>query len=128
MELMCVLGAQVLHRVDAEAADDGEVPLHPRDFEQRALVGELEQPVGADASPPGQSLAINSQRGAMQELVRVLDSARSQPSNIVVGDPAQVLERPIHMTSMRGNPGFPLSVTLSDCPEGWLSFPLPKWP
>jgi hypothetical protein len=36
------------------------------------------------------------------------DPARSQPPNIVIGDSTQVFERPIHTTSMRGNPRFPL--------------------
>src|SRR6202171_2162101 len=36
-----VLRAQVVHRVDAEPADDRKASLHARDLEQRALMSEL---------------------------------------------------------------------------------------
>ena len=108
MKFTCVLGAEVLHRVDAEAANDRQVALHPGDLEESALVRELEEAIGADASLLGQPLAIDAERRPMEQLIRMPDPARSQPPNIVIGDSTQVFERPIHTTSMRGNPRFPL--------------------
>lgn len=83
MERRSVLGAQSLHRLDAQAADDWQLALHPRDLEHRALVRKLEQASGGDAGFPGEPLAIDSKRGAVQELVRVLDAARAQAANVV---------------------------------------------
>ena len=74
-----ILGAQRLHRIDAQPADDRQEVVHARDLEQRALVRELEQALGADAGFLGQPLAVDAERCAVEKLVGVLDPARAQP-------------------------------------------------
>lgn len=96
VQCVSVLRAQVAHRLDAQAADDGQEVVHARNFKERALVHELEKTIGADARFLGQALAIDSKRRAVQQLVRMPDAAGAKPRHVVVGDAAQVLERPVH--------------------------------
>ena len=77
VQLHRILGAQRLHRLDAEAADYWQLALHARDLEQRALMRKLEQALRCDASFLREPLAVDSERGAVKELVGVLDAARA---------------------------------------------------
>ncbi len=63
----------------------------------------LKQSLGADAGFPGEPLAIDAERGAVQQLVGVLDATRSQAPDVVVRDPAEVLERPVHRYRICGH-------------------------
>src|SRR5438874_1597907 len=96
VQVVCLLRVQIPHRVDAEPADQWDPSLHARDFEQRALMGELEKPFARDAGLFEETFAVDIERCAMQELVGVVDADSAQAADIIVGDSIQVLERPVH--------------------------------
>src|SRR5690348_5241900 len=91
-----VLRPQVRHRVDAQSTYQRQPAVHARDLEQRALVDELEKTARAEPGSLRQTLAVDVERCAMKELVRVPDARRAQSADVVVGDSGQVLERAIH--------------------------------
>src|SRR2546423_13866260 len=54
-------------------------------------------------------------------------SGRPQTLPGVAHHSLQLAQPTIRRESHEREPGFPLSVNLSDCPGGWLGFPLPRW-
>src|SRR5713101_2054272 len=81
--------------------------LHARHLHERALVGEPEQTLGRDPSPFGQALAVDLERRAVQELVRVLDPGGPEAAHVGVRDAPQVFERPIHDIKDMGYSSLP---------------------
>ena len=76
--------------------------IQARDFEQGALVDELEQAVRADAGFFGEPPAVDVERRPVQQLVRVTDADRAQAAHVVFGDSSQVLERSVHRLKNKG--------------------------
>jgi len=79
-----ILRVKVPHRVDAQPAHQRHPALHARYLEQSALVDELEESLDADAGLPGEPLAVDLQRRAMQQLVRVTDADSTETAHIGV--------------------------------------------
>ncbi len=96
MQRLGVLRSKVGHRVDSQAPDERQPAVHPGDLEKRALVHELEEPVRRDPGPLRESLAVDVERRAVEQLVGVMDADGAKASNVGLGDAWQVLERPVH--------------------------------